>query len=228
MQGYTLHPLAIFAIAIVVMVVVYFIYLNYLRSKHVKQAAGKIWCDFFTRGGDCYDLLCSQQRGQVKAVGSGITDKDGKEKKIKVDAYIKAPDGHQIGEYYILPGMTFNAKWPPNKPWSTQIIIRKTAFIENMPLPVVQTDPEKWNPEKYREITAYLNAVSKDEAFAGAVLAQQKEALADMKTVASKLKNFNMILYAAYGAAAAGGIAAIVTFTQGGKLDQIIKLLGGQ
>lgn len=225
---YTLHPLALMAIAIVAMVVIYFGYMDWLRKKHVNMAAGKIWCDFYTRGGDCYDILCAQNRGQVKAVGSGITDKDGKEKKIKVDSYVKAPDGHQIGEYYILPGMTFNAKWPPNKPRSTQVIIRKTAFIENMPLPVVQTDPEKWNPEKYREITAYLNAVSKDEAFAGAVLAQQKEALADMKTVASKLKNFNNILYAAYGAAAGGIIAAIMVLTQGGKLDYIVKLLGGQ
>jgi hypothetical protein len=226
-QGYTLHPLAILAIALGGMVIAYFFYLNYLRGKHVKMAAGKIWCDFYTRGGDCYDLLCSQQRGQVKAVGSGITDKDGKEKKVKIDSYIKAPDGHRIGEYYILSDMTFNAKWPPGKPRSTQVIIRKTAFIENMPLPVVQTDPEKWNPEKYREITAYLNAISKDEAFGGALLQQSKEALADLKTTASRLKDIPTMKYACFAAAAGGGIAAVLTLTAMGKLDFIIKLCGG-
>lgn len=223
--GMMVSPLLIIVIVAVASVIVWLGINQYKQGQYSKQAFGRLWCFFFTRSGKMYDMMLVEERGQVKQV---VPPKlFGLAGKVQVRDFVKAPDGHEIGEYYVLPEMTFLAPWPPNKPKRQQIQVKCTAFIENVSLPVVMVNPEKWDPDKAKEVTAYLHAVAKDEAFAKAMLEDTKEVFGDMQTVAKGFKSIKLLQWVGFGTLAAAGIAAIIILQQGGKLDYIIRLLGG-
>ena len=190
------------------------------RSRVLKQCAGMHWCEFFKRGGGVEDLLLPEHRGEIKT----ITDK-AHTKAMKSGTYVESPVG-QIGKYYTFPQASFNAKWPPGKPASIQQTIKKTAWIENYPLPIAFINPEDWlNNEYLARVTSHLIDVSSDEAVARATQEMQKEVYADLHTVAAKLKWGEYTFYAACGAVLSGAIAAYLAYQNGADILKLVKAL---
>lgn len=204
-----------------VVIIGYLVYMMWQRSKILKECNGKHWCEFFKRGGGTEDMLLPEHRGEIKT----ISDK-AHSKSLKSGTFVEAPIG-SIGKYYTFPQASFNAKWPPGKPASVQQTIKKTAWIENYPLPISFINPEEWLDNDYlSRLTAHLIDVSSDEAVARATQEMQKEVYADIKTVAQKLKWGEYTFYAACAAAVAGLAAAALTYLNGDNIIKLIKLLG--
>ena len=206
---------------IAVIVVGYLIYIMYMRGKYAKEAANKVWCEFFRRSGNVQDLLLLENHGEIRT----ITDKAHK-KPMKAGSWVDAPKDHQIGKYFIIPQMSFNALWPPGKPKSMQQTIKKAAFIENYPLPIASINPEEWlDPEFAARITAHLIDVSSDEQVARATQEMNKDVYADLHNVAGLKKTIEYGMYAACGAAALAGIGAYLSYSNGADIVKLIKAL---
>ena len=206
---------------LLVVIIGYLVYMMYMRGKYAKEAAEKVWCEFFRRSGDVQDMLLRENHGEIRT----ISDKAHK-KPMKSGAWVDAPEGHNIGKYFVIPQMAFNALWPPGKPRSMQQTIKKVAFIENYPLPIASINPEEWlDPEFSARVTAHLIDVSSDEAVARATQEMQKEVYGDMHTMATKFKNIEYTLYAACGSAALSGIAAYLVYSNGAEAVKLIKAL---
>ena len=205
---------------IAVVIIGYMVYMMWQRSSILKKCSGMHWCEFFKRGGGTEDMLLPEHRGEIKTV----TDK-AHTKAMKSGSFVEAPVG-SIGKYYTFPQASFNAKWPPGKPASVQQTIKKTAWIENYPLPISFINPEEWLDKDYlSRLTSHLIDVSSDEAVARATQEMQKEVYADIKTVAQKLKWGEYTFYAACAAAAGGLISAALVYTNSDSITKLIKTL---
>lgn len=200
----------------------YLIYIMWMRAKYAKEAANKVWCEFFRRSGNVQDLLLLENHGEIRT----ITDKAHK-KPMKAGSWVDAPKDHQIGKYFIIPQMAFNALWPPGKPKSMQQTIKKVAYIENYPLPIASINPEEWlDPEFAARITAHLIDVSSDEQVARATQEMNKDVYADLHNVAGLKKTIEYGMYAACAAAAFAGVGAYFGYSTNDLIKTLAAALG--
>lgn len=207
-------------ILLFVAVIAYFVYGEYKKRKNLKEASGRVWCEFWTRSGNNYDMLCEEMQGKVEQV----TDRWGN-KKGKTGDFVKAPKGHSISRYFVLPGTCFNAKWPPNKPSNQQITIKKTSYNENWPIPITFMEPEKWDPDTTQKVTAYLIGVSSDEAVASAAQEINKEVYADLHKVSGAVSVLDWLKWVVIAGAGISALNAALTYNAMGLDQQIIKML---
>lgn len=157
-----MYPLAFFAIVIIVpsiaAIILWLWYNQKQRSSHTAQARGKLLCEFCSPEG-AYSVLCDVWKGQVKKIESSSRAS------FTVDRMVKAPKGHDqsIDVYYVLQDHCFPVRWPEGKPATQQIIVMKTHYLVNDPVPKITYNPDKWNPEVYDRTTSALAKYAQDE-----------------------------------------------------------------
>jgi len=164
MQGiFGLYPLAFFAILLIVglvAAVIIYLYLNQRkRQENLDAIKGKLLCEFCSPNG-AYTELCEEFKGQLKKVESKSRAT------FTVDRFINAPKSkgdQSIDVYYVLQDHCFPFRWPEGKPSSQQVIVMKTHYLVNDPIPKITYRPQDWSPEIYDRTTSAIAKYAQDE-----------------------------------------------------------------
>lgn len=151
------------------------------RNKNTKAVLNHILAEFFTLSGNCYEILCKEERGEV------IADKVPKGEKIP-DNIIRNPNRTDIGYYHVIPDFCFNTLYPANMPKAVQVVVKKAVFLENFQMPQVSFKPDFWTPEKTALVSAQLAALARDEATLRIDNEFNREVFKDLSTVATSMK----------------------------------------
>ncbi len=164
----------------------FLLYVMGMRWKYARESEGHMWGDFYAKNGQSYGCLCKVERGCVEA-----------------------PKGHEIGVYFIDNECSYDYMYPPGKWKMMQIRVRRSAWMENNPVPKVSTNPEKWiEAEDQVEITSYMIQTAANESFQKAALEMQKQFWSQITDIAKFVKNVPYLLYIGIGTIAAAGIGA--------------------
>ena len=168
----------------------YFVYVLIMRHKYSKESEGKVWGEFFAKSGFSYGALCKEDKGTVIA-----------------------PNGHEIGCYFISAECAYDFMYPPGKMRLMQTRIRRSVWMENNPVPKVSVDPSKWiESQKQVEITSYMIETAANESFQKSALEMQKTWWEEISQIYKFVKNSPYAFYASVIAAGGAGFAAIFAY----------------
>lgn len=204
----TMNPvsaLVIMVITVVVCIVVYrFLRLYIERTRNGKASIGNMLGEFYTSYGTSYEVLCETQGKVVKPP---------KERpNVKIKEVAKSPEGHGIGHYWIIKECCSTVLWPRNRPRFVQFSIKKSAWREGDPFPVVDPDRKYDDPEKVRVISSSIAQAIGDDNQVNAIQQLDREIFRDLKNVALRLKNIQYVLIGLVIVGLLVGVTGFLTF----------------
>jgi len=175
---------------LLIIVVGYLLYMMFKRWKNSKDVEGCIWGEFFAKNGQSYGALCKVERGQVEA-----------------------PKGHHIGMYFIDQSCSYDFKYPPGKSRLEQVVIRRSVWVENNPVPKVSTNPAEWiESDQVAEITSFMIETAANESFQKSALEMQKQFWSEITQIAKFVKNVPMMFYVSLGILGVSAIGAYFAY----------------
>lgn len=214
-------PIAVFAVVMMVLLMItitliYFWWNSHRLAKNKEESKGRVICEFMPEhGGKVYRELCESFKMEAKKVETKSRAM------FMSDAYAKAPKGHALDAYYLLPEHDYLDVWPYNARPQQQVVLQKYYFVENDPCPKNPHDPSKWDADRYVRITSAIAKLSKDESNLQVLVSEMSGVWQNIADFVKALKLIPFILMAI------GGLALITLFIgfMGFQTNQAIQAI---
>lgn len=220
-------PIATFAIVVVIscavlIALIYFWWNSNRLAKNKQLSKGRVICEFMPEhGGKVWRELCDVYKMEAKKVETKSRAM------FMTDAYVKAPKGHALDAYYLLPEHDYLEVWPLDAKPVQQVILQKFYFVENDPCPKMPHDPAKWDADRYVRVTSAIAKLAKDESNLQVLVSEMSGVWQNIAEFVQKLKMIPYILLAIGGLGLVMLFTAFMTFQSNQGIQQLVKFLVG-
>jgi len=144
------------------------------------------------------------------------------------DAFVKAPKGHALDAYYLLPEHDYLEYYPLSARPAQQILLQKYYFVENDPCPKNPHDPSKWDADRYVRVTSAIAKLAKDESNLQVLVSEMSGVWQNIAEFVQKLKMIPYILMAIGGVGLVVLFVAFMVFQSNQGIQQLVKFLVGK
>ncbi len=143
---------------IVIGIIVLLYYKAKSRKANVVNTQGKLLCEFCSPEG-AYEEVCDVYKGLIKKI------QDKSRATFTVENFIKAPKkaDQSIDVYFVLQDHCFPILYPAGKPRDEQVMIMKTHYLVNDPIPKITYKPEYWTEERYKTASSAIMKLALNE-----------------------------------------------------------------
>lgn len=139
----------------------------------------------------------------------------------------KSDEGKEVDEvYYIQPRFCSPVWWPPERPRKNQVKLSFTVFQAGIPLPIVGVAGGLWTSDMLATLTTTLITASDDKSTLEA-LKSDKALWDNAAWIKKQLEKISKVWIAVLVGAGGSAIAMLLVWQLAGKIDKIVKLLGG-
>jgi len=188
-----LYPIAFIGLVLligIIGVIIYVLYSNAkARKQNVEESKGKLLCEFCSPEGS-YEELCQVYKGQIKKVEASSRGT------FLVNRFVKDPrqTNKSVDVYFVLQDHCFPHLYPQGKPREQQILVMKTHFLVNDPIPKISYNPEKWSKDVYDRVTSTLGKYAQDEKTMEVIMAWVSGVKEELENLIGYLKRVPLML----------------------------------
>jgi ABC-type multidrug transport system fused ATPase/permease subunit len=198
-----------------------------MYKKHRLEAKGNVVLEVLpTTGGNVpiEFALCKYHKGETR------TKEDTSSATFTIPAWADAPPGHAIDRYLLPDEFDYHMDWPIWAPAIEQCTVPVYIVHKNFQFPECPHDAKKWDEKRRIEVSASMNALSKQESTLQMLMSPQMAFAEILQKIYDMLKKWGMIVLIC--AAAAAILSLISTgsniFYVGDKIAAIAKFLTGK
>jgi len=208
---------------IVLFLLFYFWWQGYKRNQNLLQAKGKVLCEFTDPSGGLpvRRILCEAFKGEIKTI------EDKSRALFTTDAYAKAPKGHAIDSYYLLPEHDYLDVYPYGVKPSQQIMVKKFYFQVNDPCPRIPHDSNRWDAERYTRVTSAMAKLAKDESNLQVLVSEFSGLWSQLSEMVAKLKQLPLLLIVSLASIFISFIVGYLAFRSMQMSTAVYKFLVG-
>lgn len=202
----------------------FFLWWDRMRlAQHKAESKDRVICEFMPEhGGKVYRILCESYKMEAKKVETKSRAT------FFTDAFVKAPKGHALDAYYLLPEHDYLEVYPLNARAAQQIILQKYYFVENDPCPKNPHDPSKWDADRYVRVTSAIAKLAKDESNLQVLVSEMSGVWQNIADFVTKLRLIPYVLMAIGGLALVCIFTAFMIFQANQGVQQLVKFWVGK
>ena len=214
---------AILAIVLGVLGFLFFLWWDRMRlNQHKAESKDRVICEFMPEhGGKIYRVLCESYKMEAKKVETRSRAT------FFTDAFVKAPKGHALDAYYLLPEHDYLEYYPLSSRPAQQTLLQKYYFVENDPCPKNPHDPSKWDAERYVRVTSAIAKLAKDESNLQVLVSEMSGVWQNIAEFVQKLKLIQVIMIMVGANILINLFGAFMTFQSNQGIQQLVKFLVG-
>ncbi len=227
MKGiFGLQPIAFVGIlalvAFIAAIIIYLWYKQKKRQSNLINTRGKILCEFCSPEG-AYSEVCDVFKGQLKKIQSKSRGT------FTVDRFINAPKkaDQSIDVYYVLQDHCFPYRWPDGKPPDEQVVLMKSHYLVNDPIPKITYKPEEWDAERYEHVTAAIAKYAQDEKVLQVLVSELAGVWKQIEQFVELLKRIPMMFMIQLGQTLILLLIAYFAFKANSNSGSIVNFLKG-
>jgi hypothetical protein len=220
-------PVTTFAIVVFISLIVFsalgFFWWNSRKlDQHKKESKGRVVCEFMPEhGGKVWRELCEVYKMEAKKVET-------KSRAVFFsDSFVKAPKGHSLDAYYLIPEHDYLEVWPLNARPAQQVILQKFYFVENDPCPKMPHDPSRWDADRYTRVTSAIAKLAKDESNLQVLVSEMSGVWQNIAEFVQKLKLIQVIMIMVGGSILVNLFTAFMVFQSNQGIQSLVKFLVG-